>query len=237
MNDLNGSRGSVLLIDHPAGKRDDRLSRRLCESGYEVRWCCPGKGEALPEPDGRYRGAVAYGGPESVNDLEAYPYLAEEIRWIERWVAADKPFFGICLGGQMLARALGAEVTRHPEGVHEIGYVEIEATSTGNGFLPEKLFVYHWHNEGFTCPKGAELLASGPVFPNQAYRYGSNAYGIQFHPEVTRKVIERWTVECDPAIEERPGAHPASRQLADCARFDAALDRWCSQFLNDWLAD
>ena len=237
MNDLNGSRGSVLLIDHPAGKRDDRLSRRLCESGYEVRWCCPGKGEALPEPDGRYRGAVAYGGPESVNDLEAYPYLAEEIRWIERWVAADKPFFGICLGGQMLARALGAEVARHPEGVHEIGYVEIEPTGTGNGFLPEKLFVYHWHNEGFTCPKGAELLASGPVFPNQAYRYGSNAYGIQFHPEVTRKVIERWTVECDPAIEERPGAHPASRQLADCARFDAALDRWCSQFLSDWLAD
>lgn len=237
MNDPNGERGAVLLIDHPIGKRDDRLSRRLRATGYEAHWCCPGRGEALPEPDGRYRAVVAYGGPESVNDLDAYPYLADEIRWIERWVAADKPFFGICLGGQMLARALGAEVAPHPEGVHEIGYVEIAATGNGNGFMPETLAVYHWHNEGFDCPPGAELLASGPVFPNQAYRYGANAYGIQFHPEVTREVIERWIVECDPAIGERPGAHPVERQLADCARFDAALDKWLSGFLGHWLAD
>ena len=138
---LNGTKQRVLLIDHPGGKRDDRASARLSELGFEVHWCCPGNGDLLPSLMDDFEAAVAYGGPQSVNDLEASPYLRAEIDWIGRWVAADKPFLGICLGGQMLARALDAKVSRHETGHHEIGYVEIAPTPGANGLFDGPTFV------------------------------------------------------------------------------------------------
>lgn len=234
MTNRDGDRGCVLLIDHPVGKRDDRASRRLQELGFTVEWCRPANGESLPEPDGRHCAAIVYGGPESVNKPGDYGYLVEEMRWIERWVADDRPFLGICLGGQMLAQVLGAEVDAHPQGLFEIGYVEIHPTSAGNGFLPGPLHVYHWHNEGFACPSDANLLARGPTFENQAYRYGKNAYGIQFHPEVSISVMKRWMREADHCLRE-PGAHSRERQLSDAERHDQAMADWLDDFFKAWL--
>lgn len=227
---------TVILVDHPVGQRDDRASRLLTARGFKVEWCCPGKGEALPEPGPEHAAAVVYGGPESVNDMEKHAYLRREIDWVERWVAADKAYFGICLGGQILARALEAKVGPHPEGLHEIGFVEIRPTPAANGFLNGPLHVYHWHNEGFEVPAGGELLAIGPTFPNQAFRYGRKVYGIQFHPEATPEVFGRWIEEAGHMLE-RPGAHPAERQLADGARHDPAMGAWLECFLERWLQD
>ena len=228
-------RKTVLLIDHPAGKRDDRVSRMLAERGYAIDWCCPGRGDPLPAPeDGTHCAAVVYGGPESANDGEDKPYIRQEIDWIEGWVAAGQRFLGICLGAQMLSRALGGCVSLHPEGFYEIGYVPIEPTGAGNGFLPGRTHVYHWHKEGFDVPDGAELLARGPTFPNQAYRYGRNAYGIQFHPEVTAKVLLRWIDEAGHMLD-RPGAHAAARQRADAARYDEPMVHWLDGFFDTWL--
>ncbi len=231
---MSEDKGTFLLIDQPVGKRDDRASRLLVERGYGIEWCCPGEGIPLPEPDGRYIGALAYGGPESVNKLEEYGYLRDEIRWIEAWVAKDRPFLGICLGAQMLARALDAPVAPHPEGLYEIGYIEINPTAGAAGFLPGPLKVYHWHNEGFEIPRDADLLAEGPTFPNQAFRYGAKAFGIQFHPEVTPPVMRRWMSEAGEMLE-RPGAHSAERQLADAANHDAGMEDWLQRFFDSWL--
>jgi len=226
---------TVLLIDHPVSKRDDRASAQLVEMGYQIDWCSPGRGDALPPADNDYAAVVVYGGAESVNDAAAKPYIRDEIDWIGRWVDSGRPYLGICLGSQLLASALGGRVGRHQEGLHEIGYVKIDPTPAANGFLDRSLHVYHWHNEGFEVPASAELLASGPVFPNQAFRYGDKAYGIQFHPEVGRPVIERWMREAAHMLAE-PGAQPCDRQLADCERHDADMAAWLRRFLNNWLA-
>ena len=226
---------TVLLIDHPVGRRDDRASAQLREMGYRLEWCSPGRGDTLPPHDSDYAGVVCYGGVESVNDAASKPYIREELDWIGRWVDSGRPYFGICLGSQLLASALGGRVARHQAGLHEIGYVKIEPTAAANGFLGQPMHVYHWHNEGFELPASAELLAAGPVFPNQAFRYGEKAYGIQFHPEVGREVMQRWIIEAAHMLSE-PGAQSGEEQLAGCARYDAEMAAWLRQFLIRWLS-
>ncbi len=227
----------VLLIDHPVGKRDDRASRMLSERGFEIHWVSPGRGDSLPDPQSAdFAAAVVYGGPESANDGENAPYIAEEIDWVGRWVAAEKPYLGICLGAQILARSLGAEVAGHPQGTHEIGYVEIRPAPAADGFMSDPMHVYQWHKEGFELPGGAELLATGAVFPNQAYRLGDRIYGIQFHPEVTPEISRRWIQDAAHRLAE-PGAHPAERQVADSAQHDQPLEDWFGGFLDGWLKE
>ncbi len=228
----------VILIDHPVGKRDDRASRMISERGFEIQWISPGRGDALPDPSklSDVAAAVVYGGPESANDGDSAPYIAEEIDWVGRWVAAEKPYLGICLGAQLLAKSLGAKVSMHPERTHEIGYVEIKPTAAANGFLNAPMHVYQWHKEGFELPGGAELLATGSVFPNQAYRLSEKIYGIQFHPEVTTEISQRWITDAAHMLAE-PGAHSAERQNADSRQHDAPLEDWLGGFLDNWLGE
>lgn len=228
------AKGKVLLVVHAAGPRIDRVSQRIAERGYEVRWWHCHRGDALPGPDAGYDALVVYGGPQSANDAESVDYLAEEIRGIERWVAAEKPFLGLCLGGQLLCRALGGHVAPHPEGRWEVGYEPIRATPAGAGLFPEELQVYHWHKEGFSVPEGCELLATGETFPNQAFRYGASAYALQFHPEVTPAIMARWTEKAAHCLEE-PGAQPAAKQFCDSQRYHAPLGAWLEGFLGRWL--
>ncbi len=223
----------VLLVDHPVGLRDDRASARLAGMGCRIEWCGPGKGEALPEPE-EFDAAVIYGGAESANDDATLPHIRAELDWIGAWLKTCKPFLGLCLGGQLLARVLGARVSLHPEGLLEIGYTPIAPSDPAAGFVDGLSHVYHWHKEGFDLPAGAELLARGPVFPNQAFRYGDNVYALQFHPEVPVPVMRRWMTEAAHRLEY-PGAHPPERQMADAAHFDAPLEAWLSDFLGHWL--
>lgn len=226
---------TVILVDHEVGKRDDRASARLAEWGYRVQWVRPAAGEALPEPECEAVAAIVYGGAESANDDVEKPYIGVELDWIERWLETGKPFLGLCLGAQLMARVLGAKVSAHPEGHYEIGYVPIEPTATANGFLTGLERVYHWHKEGFEVPHGATRLACGPVFPNQAMVYQDTAYGLQFHPEVTVPVMTRWLDKAAHMLEN-PNAQPRDRQLADAERYDPPMARWLDRFLADWLA-
>ena len=226
---------TFVLIDHPVGQRDDRASRMLVERGFAIEWYCPGKGDSLPTPQTYHAGAIVYGGTENLSVDEGRPYIKQEIDWIARWVGQDRPLLGICLGSQLMARALDAPVAPHPDGLHEIGYYPIVPTADGSGFLPGPMHVYHWHMEGFDLPQGATLLASGETFPNQAFRYGDKAFGLQFHPEVSPPVMQRWLRSAGP-VGDRPGAHPDERQIADAARFDDAMRAWLESFFDRWLA-
>lgn len=227
-------KGIVILIDQPIGQRDDRASKYLAEQGYQIQWCSPGKGEVLPAPGPEHVGVMVYGGAESANDDREKPYLREELGYIETWLETGKPFLGFCLGAQLLSRVLGGRVDPHPEGLYEIGYVPVAATPAADGFLDGVSHVYHWHHEGFTVPAGAELLAEGPVFPNQAFRYGANAYGLQFHPEIPVPVMTRWMTKAEHQLAQ-PNAHSKERQLADAARYDGLLETWMRQFLDRWI--
>ena len=225
----------VILVTHDEGPRDDRASRFLIERGIEVAWTCPPEGGGLPEPKDGFDAAIVYGGVDSVNAAEEKPYLRAEIDWIARWIAAGRPYLGICLGGQLLARALGAPVGPHPERLHERGFVEVTPTGPGREILPGPLHLYEAHWEGFEAPRGSVLLMTGPTFPNQAFRHGETAYGFQFHPEVTPEMMVRW-MDQDGGKMSQPGVHPRERQIADSKRYDRPMANWFEGFLTKWTA-
>ena len=186
----------------------------------------------MPVPDGRYDLVVVYGGPQSANDDA--PYLRAERVWIRRWVEGGGLFLGLCLGAQLLARALGARVQPHPEGGHEVGYRRIYPTVAGAGMFPPELVVYQWHKEGFEIPAGAVRLACGDDFANQAFRYGERAYGLQFHPEVDRQAVHSWA-EPGEHLRTDLGAHSSERQVADSERYDFAVEAWSARFLDHYI--
>lgn len=227
---------TIIIVDHPVGKRDDRASRMLEERGYAIEWRRPAAGDELPEPGPDYAGALVYGGAEDLSKSQEVEYIRREKDWIRRWVDAERPLLGLCLGAQMLAECYGGRVVPHPEGLHEIGYVEITPTPSAAGFLDEPLHVFHWHKEGFEAPAAAELLATGEVFPHQAFRIGTQAYGLQFHPEVTPEVFQRWIREASHMLTE-PGAHSGERQVRDAQRFDQPLADWLARFMDSWLVE
>jgi len=226
-------RRRVLLIRHMLEKREDRVARWLTARGDECQVATPAGGDVLPDSLDDIDAVVVYGGIQSANDDRTAPYIGHEIEWIRRWLEAERPLFGICLGAQLVARALSASVGPHHLGVHEIGFCEVHPVATDGLFLTRPLNMYQWHREGFELPSGAECLATGGAFPNQAYRFGVRTYGVQFHPEVTPQIIRSWIRESGEMLSE-PGAHSMQRQIRDAERFDQPMADWLHEFLARW---
>lgn len=223
----------VLLVVHQERSDPGRVALRLRTMGYRPEICRPACGDSLPDSLEDHVGFAVFGGPMSAND-DHEDFIRAELDWIPKVVESGKPFLGICLGAQLLARALGAKVYPHPEGIYEIGYFPVRATPAGRDAFDEEMQVFQWHKEGFDLPDGAELLAEGDYYPNQAFRYGANAYGIQFHPEVTEAINRRWLKGGAHRLVE-PGAQPADEQLEKRARYDPYVDRWLDRFLRIYL--
>ena len=157
----------------------------------------------LPDPGG-FDAIFALGGPQHANADDKYPYLAQEKKLLRKVVEQDIPYLGICLGGQLLASALGAPVTRHH--ITEIGFYEVELTAAGKNDplfqgLPGYQQVIHWHEDTFGLPDGAVRLATSENTVNQAFRFGRRAYGLQYHIEVTPDIFDIW-FRC-PDFKER----------------------------------
>lgn len=149
---------------------------------------------ALPQP-GQLDLLVVMGGPMSVNDEDAFPWLAQEKRFIRNVIEAGKPILGICLGAQLIAAAAGARV--YPNAVKEIGWFPVQgiASKASTAFrFPPSLRAFHWHGETFDLPRGAIRLARSPGCENQAFQIGSSIIGLQFHLETTplsaRQIID-----------------------------------------------
>jgi GMP synthase (glutamine-hydrolysing) len=225
----------ILIVVHSETSTPGRIGHMLLARGYRLDIRRPCLGERLPATMDDHAAAVIFGGPMSANDND--PWLADEIDWIGKPLAEGKPFLGVCLGAQMLAKQLGGSVGPHAKGVVEIGYYPIRPTpegeSLGLGSWPQH--VYQWHRECFTLPRGAERLATGDTFENQAFRYGRGAYGIQFHPEVTRLTMHRWTVRGAQRFV-LPGAQQGHAHLAGNLVHDHAVKQWLVGFLDLWLS-
>lgn len=225
--------GKVLIIVHQEHSTPGRIGQALEARGYEldIRRTC--MGHDLPETLDDHDGAVIFGGPMSANDDVTLPFIRQELEWLQVPLREDKPFLGVCLGGQMLARVLGAPVCCSDHGWHEIGYYPIRATAAGRHLFADEQHFYQWHGEGFGLADTADLLAEGDYFPNQAFRYG-RAYGIQFHPEVTREMMLRWSSKAAHRMV-MPGAQSRDMHIAGNDRHDADIAAWLERFLDHWF--
>jgi GMP synthase-like glutamine amidotransferase len=184
------------------------------------------------KPDIRGAAALIFmGGPMSAN--EDLPYIRQELDLIDEAVARGKPILGVCLGSQLIAKALGSRV--YANGVKEIGWYPVHWTAAAardrlhRGLVTPEI-VFHWHGETFDLPSGAELLACSDACRHQAYRVGENVYGLQFHLEVTPEMIADWCEQDANCGDMREvvapiDPHANAERLKDLAALVFA--RWC----------
>ena len=183
---------AVWAIQHIECETPGTIADALKAAAISLQTVNAYKGEPVPKEMGAAAGVVIMGGPMGVYEEDRCPFLREEIRLIEQAVKEDKAVLGVCLGSQLLAKALGARVTKGKK--KEIGWYPVSLTE---GATKDRLWTgvepsftaYHWHGDVFELPRGAEPLASSALTPYQAFRYGDRAYGFLFHMEVTEKII------------------------------------------------
>jgi GMP synthase (glutamine-hydrolysing) len=186
----------VVVLQHIACEPPGEYEAVLRERGARLHRVELDEGEPLPALED-FDAIVAMGGPMSVNDDADLPWLMPEKRAIGEAVRAGVPYFGACLGVQLLAASLGARVYAGPQ--PEVGVLPVTLTPEGAADpifagLPPSFPTLQWHGDTFDLPEGATLLASSPPFPNQAFRYGRAAYGIQFHMEVLPEMAREWAL-------------------------------------------
>jgi GMP synthase (glutamine-hydrolysing) len=219
----------VLIVLHQERSSPGRVGQMLVEKGYPLDIRRPVLGQALPKTLTDHAGAVVFGGPMSANDPD--DYIKTEINWLDVPLKENKPFLGICLGAQMLVRHLGGKVEADQDERTEIGWYPIKPTEHGRLLMHWPKMVYHFHREGFSLPQGAKLLATGDIYPNQAFRYGENAWAVQFHAELTRAMMHRWVVHGAHRFV-LPNAQQGREHLEGRMIFDAPLRAWLSDYLD-----
>ena len=191
---------TLLAIQHVSWEGPHRILDAC--AGLEVKTVRPLEGDALPRPT-EVAGAIVMGGPMNVDEVERHPGLAAEREWLTKALQLQMPVLGICLGAQLLARALGAAVG--PGERPEIGFAPVKVHDSGDpvlGGLAPETTALHWHGDVFDLPDGAQPLASSEQTAHQAFRHG-NAWGVLFHPEADRELVDRWLAEPTMAEEAK----------------------------------
>lgn len=183
---------NVLFIQHGETDKPGLLHDVLTGRGVGLQVVRPYLGEQVPESLDGFVGLAVGGGGQGVYEQDKYPYLTAEISLIRRAAAAERPVIGLCLGGQLMAASLGADVRRGP--VKEIGFFPVELdpiTDYDPLFcgLPKSFVTTHWHGDIFDVPPGGMRLGRSALTPNQLFRYGHALYGLQFHLEMTPEIL------------------------------------------------
>ena len=232
---MNSSK-RIATVVHQEISTPGLLGRNLTARGFTLDRFCPCLGDVLPDDLSLYDAVIVFGGPQSATD-DDNPGIASELHWIEHAVLPSKtPMLGICLGAQELARVLGANVGPRGDGEVEIGYWPVSPTEEGKAFLPETTSFFQWHSETFDIPQSAVHLAQNERFQGQAFSYDGHAFGIEFHPEITREMINRWcTSERGRPKLQLTGAKPHDNQLADHTEHALAARNWLDYFLDRYL--
>lgn len=184
----------VLIVQHAPFEHPAVIRRALEAQGTPTLTLHPYLGDDYPDRKD-IAGMISLGGPMHANDDEENPWIPRECRLLRECVLEELPVVGVCLGGQMMARALGGRVEKNH--TVELGWFPIELNSLGASdpvlsAAGSNPVVYHWHEDTFHLPEGAQLLAQSQACARQAYRIGDHAYGFQFHPEADHQLLHEW---------------------------------------------
>lgn len=204
---------------------------------FEVRYVDIGVDDLSVQDAARADLVVVLGGPIGAGDEAVYPYLVDEIAVITERLVSKRPILGICLGAQLMARALGATVAPMAEG-KEIGYGQLTLTGEGRSSVLDSLrdiSVLHWHGDAFALPEGAVRLASTDQCPNQAFIYQRHALGLQFHLEVDVTKIEQWLI--GHSMELSASGVSVEQIRLDSKRFGGQLAEAAQTVFGRWLDD
>lgn len=228
---------TALAIRHVAFEDLGLFERSIEAAGYQIRYLEAGMDDLSwiepLDPDL----LVVLGGPIGANDEKEYPFIHDELNILETRLNSDAPTLGICLGAQLMARALGAKVNPGPE--KEIGWKPLKLTDDGKNsplkhLSPEHTPVFHWHCDTFDLPAGAKLLASTDVVPHQAFSWKKRCLALQFHPEVTVHGMERWYIGHSGEIHQTENI--SVQQLRDdTQKYGYEMDVYGNAFMEEWL--
>ncbi len=233
------TQSNVLVLQHIACEPPGEFGDVLREQGAQI--VTVELDEGQPLPDWRdFSHIIAMGGPMSVNDDDKLPWLTAEKRLIAEAVRSGKPFWGTCLGVQLLAASLGAKV--YPGRSQEIGLMPVQLTAAAKEDplfrgLPADLLTFQWHGDTFDIPEGGVRLASSEVCPNQAFRWGRHAYGIQFHLEVSTDLARSWGAvpEYKGGLERTLGPGALDHLVADLDSNGKSLNSAGRALFERWL--
>lgn len=206
----------------------------LREAGYEVTYVDAGVDNIGAVASSNPDLLVVLGGPIGAFEEIKYPFLNAELNVLTERLFANRPTLGICLGAQLMARALGARV--YPGPSKEIGWAAVDLTRAGLAGPLRHLDGYpvlHWHDDTFDLPDGCELLGSTKLCPNQAFARGANILALQFHLEITATGMERWLIGYANELAGA-GLRPTSLH-SETAKFAAGLETSAVAMFRDWL--
>lgn len=225
----------ALVLRHAAEIHLGNLERVLLEHDYTIRYLDTVAGDDVRAVDPADADLlVVLGGEMGVYESEAFPVLTDEVRLLAGRIAARRPVFGVCLGAQLMASALGSAVYRGP--TNEIGYRDVEPTEAGrNGPLRHVSGVpmMQWHSDTFDLPAGTTRLAGSAAYGTEAFAIGEWALAVQFHPEVTADMHESWLVSS--AAELRAEGLDPDVLRRDRDRKSAAMQRASRALFSEWL--
>ena len=227
----------VLVFQHDPFEDLGFFAEVLEKQGAEYRVIRLFHGEMPAEELENISALIVLGGPMSVDEEESIPFLRWEKRILRAAIDEAVPIVGVCFGAQLVAAALGTQVFHGS--VREIGWTPISITPHGQvdsllGYLPESATVFQWHSDGFDLPAGAIRLASSTHYSTQAFRVGKIIYGLQFHLEVTPRMIERWIDERSKDLALAPHVFP-DKILADTQSYAPTLKYYGERFLSEFV--
>jgi GMP synthase (glutamine-hydrolysing) len=230
---------AILVLQHIACEPPGAYADAMRERDAELHAVELDEGEPLPDWR-EFDAMVVMGGPMGACDDADHPWLAAERDCIGAAVREGLPFFGACLGSQLLAASLGARV--YTGETPEVGVLDVELTGAGRndpvlGDLPSSFPTLQWHSDSFDLPVGAVRLASSPAYENQAFRVGSSAYAVQFHLEVTSEMADEWaTVPAYAnALEQVRGAGALDALLEDFEERREQMTGHARTLFSRWL--
>jgi GMP synthase (glutamine-hydrolysing) len=226
---------SVLIFQHEPDDGPGYLGEALIRRGARLTTVRLDKGESMPNIT-PYDMILVMGGEMNVYQEDQYPWLVGETQAIRQAVETDKAVLGVCLGGQLLAKALDAQV--HLGAATEIGLTPIALTEAGKS---DPLFeglsqleAVEWHDDTFDIPAGAVALASSEGCAHQAFRFGQCAYGLQFHPEVSPLMLAEWIKGAgDTPIDRSPFQRAVETQVVT---LQTQADRLVDNFIRGCMA-